>query len=305
MVSAMEFLNYHHLRYFWMVAKEGGLTRAAAKLHVSQPTISAQIQALEGVLGEKLFRRAGRNLALTETGQQVLSYAEEIFSLGQDLLNSVKQRPTSRPLRVHLGVADALPKLVAFRIIEPIFRLHQPVQVSCWETKVSDMLVELAAYRLDVVLADEPASSGVTSNVFNHFLGESDVTFCAAPPLAAKLRRGFPKSLNGAPALLPMSNSGLRRSLEKWFQATGVRPRLLGEFEDPGFVTVLALQGLGFMSVPTFVVKEVVSRHGFGVIGRSKECQQQFYAITAERKLTHPAVVAITSQARGRLFANK
>src|SRR4029453_113063 len=144
----MEFLNYHHLRYFWVVAREGGLTKAAAKLHVSQPPISAQIQALEGVLGEKLFRRAGRNLRLTDMGQHVLSYAEEIFSIGQDLLCSVKQRPPSRPLRLRLGVADALPKLVPYRIIEPIFRLQQPVQVSCWETKVSDMLVELAAYRL-------------------------------------------------------------------------------------------------------------------------------------------------------------
>jgi LysR family transcriptional regulator, transcriptional activator of nhaA len=294
----VEFLNYHHLRYFWTVAKEGGLTRAAAKLHVSQPTISAQIQALEGVLGEKLFRRAGRNLALTEAGQLVLSYAEEIFSIGQDLLNSVKQRPTSRPLRLHLGVADALPKLVTYQIIEPIFHLPQTVQVSCWETKVADMLGELAAYRLDLVLADEPASSGVAGNVFNHFLGECGVTFCAEPRLAARLRRGFPESLQDAPALLPMSGTGLRRSLEKWFQATSVRPRLVAEIEDPALVNVLALHGLGFMSVPTRVAREVVARFGFRAIGRTEECQQQFYAITAERKLTHPAVVAITSAAR-------
>jgi LysR family transcriptional activator of nhaA len=298
----MEYLNYHHLRYFWTVAKEGGLTKAAAKLHVSQPTISAQIQTLEAVLGEKLFRRAGRNLALTDTGQHVLGFAEEIFLLGQDLLNSVKQRPTMRPLRMNLGVADALPKLVTCRIIEPIFRLPQPVQVSCWETRVSDMLMELAAYRMDVVLADEPASSGVAPNVFNHFLGESDVTFCAVPALAAKLRRGFPKSLNGAPALLPMANSGLRRSLEKWFQAKGVRPRLLGEFEDPALVNILALRGLGFMSVPSIVAKEAVRSYGFRLIGRSQECRQQFYAITAERKLTHPAVLAITSGAPRRLY---
>ena len=167
------------------------------------------------------------------------------------------------------------------------------------------MLVELGAYRMDVVLADEPASSGVAANVFNHYLGESDVTFCAVPALASKLRRGFPKSLNGAPALLPMSTSGLRRSLEKWFQARGVRPRLVGEFEDPAFVNILALQGLGFMSVPSVVAKEVVQRYGFGLIGRTKECQQQYYAITAERKLTHPAVLAITSAARRGLFAEK
>lgn len=305
MVWSMEYLNYHHLRYFWAVAKEGGLTKAAAKLHVSQPTISAQIQALEGALGAKLFRHSGRNLALTETGQHVLGFAEEIFSLGQDLLNSVKQRPTARPLRLYLGVADALPKPVACRIIEPVFRLAQPVQISCWETRLSDMLVELTAYRMDVILADEPASSGVTPNVFNHFLGESDVTFCAVPAVAAKLRRSFPKSLNGAPALLPMSNSGLRRSLEKWFHATGVRPRLVGEFEDPALVTTLALQGLGFMSVPSIVAQEAVRSYGFRLIGRTRECQQQFYAITAERKLTHPAVLAITSGAPGRLHRKK
>ena len=291
----MEFLNYHHLRYFWMVAKEGGLTKAAAKLHVSQPTISAQIQALEGSLDLKLFRRVGRNLALTDAGQQVLSYAEEIFSLGQDLLNSVKLRPTSRPLRLNLGVADSLPKLVTYRIIEPVFHLPQPIQVSCWETSVSDMLIELASYRLDLVLADEPASSGVTANVFNHSLGESAVTFCAMPSLAAKLRRGFPKSLNGAPALLPMTDSGLRRSLEKWFHSVGVRPRLVGEFYDPALVNELALHGLGFMCVPTIVAKEVVHRFGMKTIGHSDECRQQFYAITAERKLTHPAVLAVTS----------
>lgn len=299
----MEFLNYHHLRYFWMVAKEGGLTRAAAKLHVSQPTISAQIQALEGVLGEKLFRRAGRNLRLTDIGQHVLSYAEEIFSIGQDLLSSVKQRPTSRPLRLHLGVADALPKLVTYRIIEPIFRLPQPVQVSCWETKVSDMLIELAAYRLDIVLADEPASSGVNAKIFNHLLGECGVTFCAETNLAKKLHRGFPKSLDGAPALLPMANTGLRRSIEKWFHSTGIRPRLIGEFEDPAFLHVLGFQGLGFIPVATLVAKETATRFGFGVIGRTDACRQRFYAITPERKMTHPAVTAITSDARARLFA--
>jgi LysR family transcriptional activator of nhaA len=296
----MEFLNYHHLRYFWMVAKEGGLTRAAAKLHVSQPTISAQIRALEDALGEKLFRTAGRNLVLTDSGQQVLRYAEEIFSLGEDLMNSVKRRPTSRPLRVNIGVADALPKLVTHHILAPLFRLSQPVQVACWETKVADMLAELAAYRLDLVLADEPASSSVASNVFNHLLGECGVTFCAEPRLAARLRRGFPASLNGAPALLPMSNSGLRRSLEKWFHATDVRPRLVGEFEDPALVNVLALHGLGFMTVPTLVAQEVVTRFGLRLIGRTEDCQQQFYAITAERKLAHPAVVAIISAARSR-----
>jgi LysR family transcriptional activator of nhaA len=299
----MEFLNYHHLRYFWVVAKEGGLTKAAAKLHISQPTMSAQIQALEGVFEEKLFRRVGRGLRLTEVGQHVLTYAEEIFSVGQDLMNSVKQRPTLRPLRLQLGVSDALPKQVTYQIIEPIFRLPKPVQVSCWETKVSDMLADLGAYRLDLVLADEPASSGISANLFNHLLGECGVTFCAEAKLAKTLRRGFPKSLHGAPALLPMADTGLRRSLEKWFHAVGVRPRMIGEFVDPAFLHVLAFHGLGFIPVATPVVKEVATRFGFGVIGRTNACRQQFYAISPERKLTHPAVTAITSEARGQLFA--
>ncbi len=298
----MEFLNYHHLRYFWSVANEGGLTKAAARLHVSQPTISAQIQALEGVLGDKLFRRSGRNLVLTDAGQHVLAYANEIFSLGEDLLHSIKQRPTSRPLRLNLGVSDALPKLVAYQIIGPVFRLAQRVQVSCREASTADMLIDLAAYRLDLVLADEPASSGVSPHVFNHFLGESSVTFCAAPALARRLRRGFPRSLHEAPALLPMSNSGVRRSLEKWFDNVGIRPRLVGEFYDAAFVNVLAQDGLGFMSVPTIVARETTTRFGLSPIGRTDQCQQQFYAIAPERKLTHPAVTAITSNARCRIF---
>ena len=298
----MEFLNYHHLRYFWSVATEGGLTRAAAKLHVSQPTISAQIQALEGVLGEKLFRRSGRNLVLTDAGQHVLAYANEIFSLGEDLMHSIKQRPTSRPLRLNIGVSDALPKLVAYQIIRPVFRLAEQVQVSCREASTADMLIDLAAYRLDLVLADEPASSGVSLHVFNHLLGESSVTFCAAPALARRLRRGFPRSLHEAPALLPMSNSGVRRSLEKWFDNVGIRPRLVGEFYDAAFVNVLAQDGLGFMSVPTIVARETTARFGLSPIGRTDQCQQQFYAIAPERKLTHPAVTAITSNARRRML---
>ena len=185
----MEFLNYHHLRYFWVVAKEGGLRKAADKLHVSQPTISAQIAALEGVLGEKLFRRGGRSLALTEAGHRVLSYAEEIFSLGQELLDAAKQRPTARPLRVHIGITDSLPKLVSYEIIKPIFKLEQPVQAVCREGKAADLLGQLAAYRLDIVLADEPAPSSLPIKVFNHLLGECGVSFCAEPKLAATLKR--------------------------------------------------------------------------------------------------------------------
>ena len=299
----MEFLNYHHLRYFWVVAKEGGLRKAAEKLHVSQPTISAQISALEGVLDEKLFRRGGRALALTEAGHRVLSYAEEIFSLGQELLDFARQRPGARPLRVHIGITDSMPKLVSYEIIKPIFKLDQPIQAVCLEGNVTDLLGQLAAYRLDIVLADEPAPSSLPVKVFNHLLGECGMTFCAERKLSASLTRHFPKSLNNAPVLLPASNTALRRALEKWFHSGKLHPRLVAEFDDAALMTVAAVDGLGFFAVPTLVAKDTVARYGFKIIGRTGACAQQFYAISAERKLTHPAVLAITSQARAVLSA--
>ncbi len=297
----MEFLNYHHLRYFWVVAKEGGLRKAADKLHVSQPTISAQIAALEGVLGEKLFRRGGRALALTEAGHRVLSYAEEIFSLGQEILDAAQQQPTARALRVNIGITDSLPKLMSYEIIKPIFTLEQPVQAVCREGKAADLLAQLAAYRLDIVLADEPAPSSLPIKVFNHLLGECGVTFCAGRKLAAALKRRFPQSLTDAPVLLPASNAALRRSLEKWFQTQQIRPRLVAEFDDAALMTVAAVDGLGFFALPTLVMKEAVASYDLQPIGRTEDCRQQFYAISAERKLTHPAVVAITSKARAAL----
>jgi LysR family transcriptional activator of nhaA len=298
----VEFLNYHHLRYFWVVAKEGGLRKAADKLHVSQPTISAQIAALEDVLGETLFRRGGRALALTEAGHRVFGYAEDIFSLGHELLQTVKQQPTSRPLRCQIGVADSLPKLVSYEIIKPVFNLEQPVQAVCREGKADDLLAQLAAYRLDVVLADEPATSSLNIKAFNHLLGECSVTFLAVPRLAAKLKRRFPKSLNEAPALLPAANCALRRSLENWFHTGGLRPRLVAEFDDTALMTVAAVDGLGFMPMPGVVAKAAFAHHGLHAIGEARQCRLQFYAISAERKLTHPAVVAITSQAQTKLF---
>lgn len=299
----MEFLNYHHLRYFWVVAKEGGLRKAADKLHVSQPTISAQLAALESVLGEKLFRRGGRALALTEAGHRVLSYAEEIFSLGQELLDAARQQPTVRPLRVHIGITDSLPKLVSYEIIKPIFKLAQPIQAVCREGKVADLLGQLAAYRLDIVLADEPAPSSLPIKVFNHLLGECGVTFCAERKLATTLKRKFPQSLNDAPVLLPAGNTALRRSLEKWFQAQQIRPRLVAEFDDAALMKVAAVDGLGFFALPALVLAEAVANFDFQAIGHTEECRQQFYAISAERKLTHPAVLAITSNARAALSA--
>ncbi|HWH72332.1 MAG TPA: LysR family transcriptional regulator [Candidatus Sulfotelmatobacter sp.] len=297
----MDFLNYHHLRYFWVVAQEGSLRKAAQKLSVSQPTISAQIAALEEMLGEKLFHRTSRGLALTEIGQQAFSYAKEIFDLGQEFLHSVKHRGTSRPLRVHIGVADSLPKQLSHEIIKPIFNLGQPVQAACMQGKTADLLAQLAVYRLDLVLANEPAPSSLHVRVFNHLLGDCGVTFCAAPSLVRKLKPHFPQSLNQAPVLLPTS-SPLRRSLENWFQTRQLRPRLVAEYDDAALMKVAAVDGLGAFPLPNLGLQEAVQRYGFEVVAEVAECREQFYAISADPKVTHPAVMAITASARTRLF---
>lgn len=295
----MEWLNYHHLRYFWTVAKEGSLARAAARLHVSQPSISEQIRQLEAVLGEKLFRRAGRSNVLTDAGQVVFGYAEEIFALGREMLNAVKQRPGARTLRLYVGVADSFPKLVTNEILKPVFALPQMVHVICREGKMEDLLAQLAAHRLDIVLADEPASSSTNFKTFNHPLGETGTTFCAEAKLAVRLKKGFPKSLHEAPALLPTENTSLRRSLETWFRDQQVRPRIVAEFEDLALMKVMAAEGRGFIALPSLAINDAVNHYGFQLIGRTDKCRVRFHAITAERRITHPTVALITSQARG------
>lgn len=293
-IQCMEWLNYHHLRYFLAVAKAGSLRLAAEKLHVSQPSISAQIRELEETLGEKLFRRSGRTKVLTEAGQIALRHAEEIFSLGQELVSAVKQRPTARAVRLYVGVADSFPKLVTYEILKPVFAAMPAVHVVCREGKLEDLLGQLAAHRLDIVLADEPAPSSAKVRSFNHLLGETGVTFCATAALASRLRRGFPRSLHEAPALLPVENTALRRSLESWFRAQRLQPRVVAECEDAALMKVMAANGLGFVPIPTLVVKEATGRYELKIIGATDRCSDQFYAITAERKITHPLVSAIT-----------
>jgi LysR family transcriptional regulator, transcriptional activator of nhaA len=213
MLTAMETLNFHHLRYFWMVARKGGVWRAAEVMHVSQPSVSAQIRLLEESLGQKLFRRSGRSLALTEAGHLVLNYANEIFSTGRELMNAVRQRPGKRPLKLNIGLTDAFPKLIAFQILRGAFRSDEAIHVICREGEIGPLVNQLQGHRLDVVLADEPASSALKARIFNHRLGRSGFTFCAVSALAAKLRRNFPQSLNGAPALLPATNMGNARGV--------------------------------------------------------------------------------------------
>jgi LysR family transcriptional regulator, transcriptional activator of nhaA len=292
----MEWLNYHHLRYFWTVAKEGSLARAAAKLHVSQPSISEQIRELESALGEKLFRREGRNNKLTDAGQIVFGFAEEIFALGREMMNAVKQRPGAKMLRLYVGVVDSFPKLVTNEILKPVFSLPQTVHVICREGKMEDLLAQLAAHRLDIVLTDELASSSANFKTFDHPLGQTGTTFCAEKRLASHLKRNFPRSLHDAPALLPSENTPFRRALESWFRAQRIQPRVVAEFEDLALMKVMAAEGRGFIAVPSVAVNDAVGRYGFQVIGQTEKCRVQFNAITAERRIAHPAVALITGK---------
>jgi LysR family transcriptional activator of nhaA len=300
----MEWLNYHHLRYFWTVARKGGVRKAAEELHVSQPSISAQLRVLEESLGQKLFRRSGRNLVLTETGQLVLNYADEIFSAGRELMNAVKQRPGKHPVRLNIGLTDAFPKLIAWQILRAAFRSDEPVHVVCREGELGPLVNHLQAHRLDIVLADEPASSSLKAKTFNHRLGDSGLTFCAVPALAAKLRSNFPQSLHGAPALLPATNMGMRAALETWFDTHEIRPRLVGEFEDSALMEVCSSGGRGFTVVHTVVDRTALKHYNLRVIAKVKDCRSEFYAITAERRVKHPAAVAITEHAYSHLFAD-
>jgi LysR family transcriptional activator of nhaA len=294
----VEFLNYHHLRYFWTVATEGSLRRASEKLRTSQPSMCTQIKLLEASLGEALFRPSGRSLELTEFGQLVYVYAEEIFTLGGEILRATKTAPGVRALRLHVGIVDSFPKLMSNDILRPVLEHQPPVQLTCHEGKLADLVSQLNTHRIDVVLSDEPASAGITGRVFNHLLGTSDITFCAMRGFAKKLKGRFPRNLDGASALLPTQNCSLRRDLEKWFGSVGVQPRVVAEFEDAALTKIVATGGNGFIAVPTIVAAEAVERYGFVPIGRTKEVETRFYAITAERRFTHPAIVAITSKLR-------
>jgi LysR family transcriptional regulator, transcriptional activator of nhaA len=299
----MEFLNFHHLRYFWMVARKGGVRRAAEELHVSQPSVSAQLRLLEEALGQKLFRRSGRNLVLTETGHLVLNYADEIFSTGRELMNAVKQRPGKHPIRLSIGLTDAFPKLIAFQILKAAFRADEAIHIICREGEIGPLVHQLQAHRLDILLADEPASSVLKAKTFNHRLGRSGITFCAVPALAAKLRRNFPQSLNDAPALLPATNMGMRSALDAWFDGHGIRPRIVGEFEDSALMEVCSAGGRGFTVVHTVIDRAALKHYDLRVIAKVEECGSDFYAITAERQVKHPAAVAITKHAYTNLFA--
>jgi LysR family transcriptional activator of nhaA len=294
----MEWLNYHHLYYFWMVAKEGTIARACEKLRLAQPTISGQLRQFEESLGEKLFTKAGRNLALTDTGQVVYRYAEEIFSVGAELQDVLRGRPQGRPARFLVGISDLMPKWIVFRVLEPVLKMREPVHLICYEDSTEGLLVKLASHSLDLVLTDAPVMAPSRARAFNHELGSSGISFCGTPELAVRYRKNFPKSVDGAPFLLPIEGSTMRRSLEQWFDRHQVRPSIVGEFQDSALLKVFGQAGAGIFPIASAVEKDVRENYGAAVIARTSEIVERFYAISMERRLKHPAVVALSEAAR-------
>lgn len=291
-------LNYHHLRLFWEVARAGSLRAAAARLNLSQPTISAQIKALEKSLDEQLFDRTGRGLKLTPQGRLVMECAAEIFSLGTEMVRSLHGLGSTRNLRLNIGITDSLPKLVAWRLIRPAVKAFPNLQLSCMEGHAQELLGSLAAGRLDVVLSDEAAPSSLPVKAFNHLLGESPVVFCAAPALAKKLTKNFPASLKDAPMLLPASRTAWRHEIDRWFDSHRIRPRIVAEFDDAALMKTAAADGMGLAPIAAAVFDEAVDRYGLLPVGRPVRCGFSCHLITLERAMRHPALAVIAAESK-------
>jgi LysR family transcriptional regulator, transcriptional activator of nhaA len=296
-------LNFRHLQYFWVTARAGGVMRAGEQMHTTPQTLSGQIKLLEERLGRKLFRKSGRRLELTEDGRVALGYADEIFNLGGELESAMRQkRDGQRITEFRVGVADSVAKSVAYRLLEPALQMAEPVHMTCSEGKFQDLLAQLAVHRLDLVIADEPLSRRVSVKAFNHALGTSPVSFFCAPSLQPRLRGDFPQCLNGVPMLIQGAASSVRQQFDAWLTRLELHPQVVGEFDDGALMNAFGREGSGVFMAPSVLEEEIARQYGVIVIGRSDELVEEFYAISVERRITHPCVAAITDTARGRLF---
>ncbi len=296
-------MNFKHLHYFWVTAKAGGIMRAGEQLHTTPQTLSGQIKLLEEWLGRKLFRKSGRQLELTEDGRLALGYADQIFALGNELEAAVRQaRGGQRVLDFSVGVADSVAKSVAYRLLEPALAVTLPVRLICVEGKFNDLLAQLALQRLDLVIADEPMSRRISVKAFNHPLGSTAMSFFCTPALKKQLKGDFPQCLNDSPMLIQGSSASVRQQLEGWLTRYQIHPRIVGEFDDGALMTAFGREGRGVFMSPSVLEAETIAQFGVEVVGRSSELVEEFYAVSVERRITHPCVVAITDAARGRLF---
>lgn len=301
----MAHLNLKHLRYFWSVASHGSIARAAEILHLTPQTISGQLRELEDQVGAKLFTKSGRGLALTDTGRLVFSYADEMFRIGDELQDVLAGRTPGGGLTLNVGVAMVVPKLLTHRVLAPALAMDEPVRLQCVERPLTELLADLSVHKLDLVLTDSPLNPALNIRAYNHPLGETPSVFCAARSLAARLRPGFPQSLDGAPMLMPSSHSALRRALDQWLDGLDVKPQVVAEIEDRALMKTFGEAGAGVFSVPQAVEDDVLQKYDVEIIGRTDEVTERFYAISAERRIKHPAVSAITETARSGLFSSR
>lgn len=302
MTQQINWLNYHHFMYFWLAAREGGIQAASRKLNLAHPTVSVQIKQLEETLGHALFDRSRRKLQLTEAGELAYRYADEIFSLGREFLDAIEGQPVGRPIRLVVGISDVMPKLIVRNLLDPALHLDTPVMLTCSEDRFDRLLAALATHELDVVLADTPCPPGSGIRAFNHLLGECGVTFFASRDLARRFRRGFPKSLDGAPMLRPATDTALGRGVIQWLESLDVRPRVVAEFEDSALMKAFGQDGIGVFPLPSITEADVKRQYGVQVVGRTEEIRARFYAISPERRLKNPAVVEICAAAREEIF---
>jgi LysR family transcriptional activator of nhaA len=299
----MRHLNYNHLLYFWTVAREGSIARASEALHLTPQTISGQLKLLEEAIGEPLFHRVGRGLVLTDTGQVVNQYADEIFSLGAELTQRVKSKQPGAPVALNVGIVNSIPKLIAYRVLQPALELEDPIRIVCWESDLEKLLGDLAVHRLDLVLSDRAIPTGLNVKAYNHVLGESKVSFFAQKRIAAKYAKRFPESLDDAPLLMPVNTSALRRGLDDWLDRVNVSPRIVAEFDDSALLKAFGEGGIGVFPAPAAIAAEVEHMYHACSIGTVDDLTETYYAISPERKLKHPAVVRITEVARSRLLS--
>lgn len=296
-------MNFKHLHYFWAAAKAGGIVRAGEQLHISPQTLSGQIKLLEDRLGCSLFRKAGRGLELTDAGRVALGYADQIFALGAELEAKIgKSSGGAQALDFRVGIADSVPKAIAYRLLEPALAMAEPVHLICHEGKFQDLLAQLAVHRLDLVIADEPIGRQVSVKAYNHLLGSTTMSFFAAPALARRLGKAFPACLDGAPMLLQGASSAMRRRFDFWLAAQGLRPHAIGEFDDAALMKAFGAEGRGVFMAPTVVEDETAVQYGVQLLGRTTDLVEEFHAISVERRISHPCIAAITAAARGALF---
>lgn len=298
----MHWLNYHHLLYFWTVVREGSVSKAAVTLQLSQPTVSAQVRMLEHALGQQLFIKKGRTQLLSDVGRTVYRYADEIFGIGREMMETLEGRTAGRSMPLTVGIANAVPKLIAYRLLRPAIEQPDPVRLVCWEADPEQLIGRLATSTIDVVIANVPAPAHLPIKVFNHLLGESDVAFFAATPVAKRLRRQFPASLHKAPMLMPTTNSPLRHALEGWFDRHAITPQIVGEFEDSALMKVFGQATGCVFPAPAAVADDVAQFFGGRMVGRAETVRERYYVISVERRLTHPGVVAMTDVARDEIF---